>query len=87
MGINLIINTIFSLGLFINALLFIPQAIKIIKTKSSISLSKITYIGFLCTQAAAIAYGINHLDYILIFGYALSLITCGFVTILLFIYK
>lgn len=80
------IDSIFGISLFINASLFIPQAMRILKTKTTKGFSLITFIGFCLTQLAAILYGyINH-DYILMFGYILALICCGFVTILIFTY-
>lgn len=87
MWLTIIINTIFGVGLFINACLFIPQALRIIRTKCAYDLSLTTFIGFCLTQMAAIAYGYIHNDLILMVGYILSLISCGFVTILIIIYR
>ncbi|KTD29681.1 ATP-binding protein [Legionella maceachernii] len=81
------INLVFSVALFINALLFIPQAIKIFKEKSALGLSMWTFTGFLLTQLAAILYGVIHGDAVLTIGYLLSLITCGIVVALALIYK
>lgn len=81
------ITAIFSFGLFINAMLFIPQAIKLIKIKNPYGLSLITFIGFCLTQLSAIMYGIIKHDYVLAIGYGLSLITCGTVTFLLLLYR
>ncbi|HXW85715.1 MAG TPA: PQ-loop domain-containing transporter [Candidatus Bathyarchaeia archaeon] len=78
---EIIINSIFSLGLFINGSLFVPQAIKIIKLKSAKDLSLTTFIGFLATQLAAILYGFIHWDLILLYGYLY-----GVVSALIFIY-
>lgn len=82
-----LVSIIFSLGLFINALLFVPQAIRLLKLKSSTDLSLITFIGFLITQLAAILYGYYQHDKILLYGYLLSLISCGFVTYLIIYYR
>jgi MtN3 and saliva related transmembrane protein len=81
------ISVAFSIGLFINALLFIPQAIKLYKTKDAKDLSKITFIGFCLIQLTAIAYGFLQDDVILITGYILSLSTCGVVTFMILKYK
>jgi len=81
------IDVIFSIALFINAFLFIPQAIKLYQTKDAKDLSKITFVGFCLTQLSAIAYGFLHRDYILTIGYLLALATCGTVTFLIFKYK
>lgn len=77
---------VFSLGLFINGLLFIPQIFKIIKEKEAKEFSKITFVGFCLTQLSAIIYGYLQNDKILMTGYSLALITCGTLTILIFYY-
>lgn len=81
------INTVFATGLFINAMLFIPQAIRIYKTRTAKDLSLTTFIGFWLTQLAAVIYGYIHQDYILMFGYILALMTCGVVTILIITFR
>lgn len=77
------IQVIFGAGMFINAALFIPQAIRILRTNSTEGLSLITFGGFCLIQASGVAYGYVQHDYYLSFGYALSLLTCGFVTLLI----
>jgi MtN3 and saliva related transmembrane protein len=81
------IETFFSLGLFINALLFIPQIIKLYKTKSSEGFSLITFFGFNFIQIFTIFHGYLHHDILLMFGYILSFVTCGSVTYLIILYK
>ena len=56
--IKILVNFIFSIALFINGTLFLPQAFKILKLKNAKDLSLITFIGFLATQLAAILYGL-----------------------------
>jgi MtN3 and saliva related transmembrane protein len=85
--LKVVVDFIFGAGLFVNALLFIPQIIKLYKTKDSKDLSKITFVGFCLTQASAIVYGYFHQDKILMIGYAFSLIMCGTVTLLSFMYS
>ena len=82
-----LISVLFSMALFFNAMLFIPQAIKILKTKNVAGLSLFTFIGFCVTQLLAIIYGVLQHDNILVFGYLLSLITCGTVTIIILYYR
>lgn len=82
-----IIEVIFGLALFINALLFIPQSLTILKTKSIDGLSPITFIGFLIIQISVMAHGYLYKDYLLVAGYALSVLTCGFVVLLILKYK
>lgn len=82
-----IIDIIFAAGLFINSMLFIPQAVRLFKQKISTDLSLTTFIGFCATQLSAIIYGYLHNDYILMFGYMLALLTCGLVTGLIIFYR
>lgn len=77
----------FSLSLMINAALFIPQIISILKNKSAESLSLITFGGFNIIQLFTFLHGIMAKDYILAFGFGLSIITCGMVTYLIIYYK
>tara|TARA_B100001964_G_C13994339_1_gene492029 strand:- start:60 stop:359 length:300 start_codon:yes stop_codon:yes gene_type:complete len=77
------IDFVFAIGLFINAALFVPQAYRLLKLKDSSELSLVTFVGFLLTQLSAIFYGIIHTDYILVVGYVLAFISCGWVTILI----
>ncbi|MCD6047485.1 MAG: putative sensory histidine-kinase / response regulator [Gammaproteobacteria bacterium] len=85
--IQKIIELAFSSALFINALLFIPQAIKIFKDKSAEGVSLLTFFGFLLIQIAIIGHGLIHQDRLLIFGYILSVITCGSVVLLALYYR
>lgn len=77
---------VFGAGLFINSLLFIPQIIKVLREKAAHEFSRITFVGFCLTQLSAIVYGAYQNDKILMIGYALALITCGALTILIFKY-
>lgn len=81
------VSTLFGLALFINALLFIPQALKIFREKKSNEISLSTFFGFLFIQLIAVCYGVIHNDYILAIGYLLSMITCGAVVIFTLMYK
>ncbi len=81
------IRIVFGLGMFINAALFVPQAIRIVRTKSAEGLSLITFGGFCLIQLSAIAYGYIEHDYYLSLGYALSFVSCGCVTLLILFYR
>ena len=85
--LKVIVDFIFGVGLFVNALLFIPQAMKLYRTKDSRDLSKVTFVGFCIIQLSAIFYGYFHQDSVLMIGYIFSLIMCGLVTILSFKYS
>lgn len=81
-----VIEFVFSTALFINALLFIPQIIRIVKTKSAKNVSLTTFLGFLLIQIAIILHGIITHDVILIAGYLISVLACGTVVILIIIF-
>lgn len=82
-----IIQAIFSLALFINAVLFIPQSIRIIREKSAKGLSLITFIGFFLINLAIVLHGIIEHDFLLTWGYIASLVTIGAVVILILLYR
>ncbi|GHU19948.1 hypothetical protein FACS189472_10480 [Alphaproteobacteria bacterium] len=85
--IEYLIEAVFGFGMFINAVLFIPQAIKIYNTKSADGVSLATFAGFCVIQFFTVLHGYIHQDHILMFGNALSLICCATVTFLIIIYK
>ena len=82
-----VINFIFGIALFINALLFCPQIVKLIKEKNSKDLSVVTFGGFLMIQLSAVCYGYVHRNFILLMGYLLSVIFCSAVVFLILIYR
>ena len=81
------IEIFFTCALFFNALLFVPQAIKIWKAKSSKGVSLMTFLGFNVIQLLIILHGVLKGDCLLVFGYLLSLITCGAVTVLIVYFR
>ena len=82
-----IINFLFGLGLGINAMLFIPQIIKLIQTKDSKSLSLLMFGGFSLLQIISVLHGLVVSDHILAIGFSLSLLTCGTVFLLAVYYR
>jgi len=82
-----IIDFIFSIALFVNALLFLPQMYRLLKAKESKDLSLITFAGFLGIQLAAVLYGYVHHDFILLSGFLLSALFCGTVVVLIIFYR
>ncbi|HEV2524139.1 MAG TPA: PAS domain-containing protein [Gammaproteobacteria bacterium] len=82
-----IIEITFGFALFINAILFVPQAVKILREKSAVGVSLLTFVGFLFIQFVIVLHGIIHQDYPLILGYLLSMLSCGVVITLALIYK
>jgi MtN3 and saliva related transmembrane protein len=87
MTIATFIEMVFGLGLFINAALFIPQIIKLYKTKNAQGLSLVTFAGFNFIQLFTILHGYLHKDLLLIIGYVISFIACGVVTTMIILYK
>ena len=85
--VNNTIELIFSAALFFNALLFIPQAIRIFSEKSAKSISLITFVGFLFIQLAILGHAVIVDDHLLMWGYLVSLLTCGSVVLLSIFYK
>lgn len=84
---NSIIEFGFSLSLLVNAILFIPQARAIYKTKCAKNLSLFTFLGFNIIQLFTMLHGIAMRDYTLAAGYFLSILTCGCVSLLIIRYK
>lgn len=81
------IQLLFSAGLFLNALLFIPQAIQIIREKSAKGVSLLTFLGFLLIQFSIVLHGFVVKDYLLVVGYIVSMVTCGTVIVLVLRYR
>lgn len=82
-----IVAVIFGLGLFCNALLFVPQAIAVWRKKTDEGISLITFGGFSILQVVAIIHGVLQQDRALIFGMSASLLSCGTVTVLTLFYR
>jgi len=81
------IAILFGLGLVANAGLFVVQAVKIYKAKSSEGLSTMTFAGFSLLQIIGILHGYFQKDYYLLTGMAVSLLACGTVTVLSVVYR
>ena len=78
---------ILGIGLFINAGLFVPQAWQLYKTKDAEGLSLITFTGFLFINSTAVINGYFYHNWAMVFGYLLSIITCGVVVALAVYYR
>ena len=77
----------FSISLLVNALLFIPQARIIFRTKNVNDVSLVTFVGFNIIQLFTLLHGLITHDYILVLGYFFSIVTCGTVSFLIIYYK
>lgn len=82
-----IVEWMFSLGLLINAILFIPQALTLYRHKQGNELSLATFAGFNVTQLLTIGHGYFAHDYRLMVGIFCSLVTSGLVTWLIIYYR
>lgn len=85
--ILLYFDIFFIMGTFLNAAFFIPQILLLYRTKESTGLSLPMFLGFNFIQLVTAIHGYVVKDYILMWGYTLSFITCGIVVILITIYK
>ena len=81
------IEFMFGISLFINAVLFIPQIIILLRTKTARGVSLMTFLGFCGIQIFTILHGYIKKDFILMWGYVLSLMTCGTATYFIIYYK
>ena len=82
-----IIEFIFAISLFINAALFVPQIIILLRKKTARGISLVTFFGFCGIQFFTILHGYIKEDLILMWGYVISLITCGTTTYLIIYYR
>jgi|SRR6185437_9247354 len=82
-----IIEFIVGIGVFINAILFVPQIMKLIKWKNAQSLSLLTFIGFDIINILLVIHGLIRHDNILFFGYMLSVIANSFIIFLVIKYR
>ena len=77
----------FFIGLLINALLFIPQAVKLYRAKTTKGVSAITFLGFNVIQLFTAVHAYSAHDSLLLIGTLLSFVTCGVVTFFAFAYR
>lgn len=77
----------FSIGLFVNAILFLPQIIRLMRVKDARSLSLLTFGGFSFIQLFVVLHGFIMQDYLLTIGYLTSLVMCGTLTGLIIFYR
>lgn len=82
-----IIGSIFGMGLLANAVLFVIQAVKIIRRRSADGVSTFTFAGFSILQITGVLHGYLQGDLYLLFGMVASFLACGTVTALSIIYR
>lgn len=84
---KVVIEALFGFSLVINATLFIPQIVKLFKTKDADGLSFFTFLGFNCMQFLGALHCYLKEDYLPMLGWIASLFTCGVITILIIFYR
>ncbi len=87
MIVDKMIEYSFTSSLVVNALLFIPQIIRILKNKDSKEVSFITFFGFWLIQFVTTLHGFLRQDYLLAFGTLASMVTCGAIIWLIIFYR
>lgn len=82
-----VVGLIFGLGLMANAGLFVVQAVKIVRARSSKGVSTFTFAGFSVLQVTGILHGFLQQDWYLLTGMVASLLACGTVTVLSVVFR
>jgi len=77
-----IVAYVFGFGMLINAALFVPQALRIWRTRTAQGVSVLTFAGFNALQVTGVLHGYMQGDRALMTGMLASLLTCGAVTLL-----
>jgi MtN3 and saliva related transmembrane protein len=87
MALKEIVAVAFGLGLLVNASLFVPQAVKILRSRSAKDVSLVTFGGFNLLQLIGIAHGYLQGDLSLLLGMVASFVACGAVTVSGLVYR
>jgi len=87
MTIKDIVAVAFGLGLLGNAALFVPQAVRIVRSKSAKDVSLLTFAGFNLLQVIGMAHGALQHDLSLLLGMVASFLGCGAVTVSALVYR
>lgn len=87
MWLNYFINMFFSLGLFLNAALFVSKAIQLYRLKNAQSFSLLKFGGLNLIQIFTALHGFLVKDYLLAIGFCLSIITSSTLTAMIIFYK
>lgn len=74
---ELVFKLIFSGAMVVNAFLFIPQCLRIVRHNTGETLSLTTFGGFFVIQLITVVHGILHEDLLLTMGAGLSMMCCG----------
>ncbi|MBN1684435.1 MAG: hypothetical protein JW855_03240 [Gammaproteobacteria bacterium] len=81
------IQIAFFISLLFGALLFLPQIIRLARTKNSEGVSLITFLGFTLIQLLVIIHGFYYQDSLLILGTFLRFLSCAILIYLILLYR
>ena len=81
------IDVVFGVGLFINAILFIPQIVALWRKKHADDVSLLTFAGFNIINIFTVLHGVTVGDKWLIIGYSFSVTTNTIVTLMIIWYR
>ncbi len=87
LSVNAVGQIIFYLALFINIVIFVPQIIKLWRSKDAKSVSLMTFFGFLLLQLIIVFHGISIGDGVLTAAYLLSSLSCTILLGLILFYQ
>ncbi len=82
-----LIEMFFSLGLLINAVLFVPLSVDIFQKKSSQEYSFFKYFGLLIFQFFAMLHGYFTNDLTMALGFLLSTLSCLTLTVMITLFR
>lgn len=82
-----VVAWLFGTSLVVNALIFVPQALRIRRERSARGVSILTFGGFTVMQLVGTLHGYFQSDPVLMIGMAASLLTCGSVTVLAWLHR
>ena len=85
--INLVIEIVFGIALFINGIIVIPQIIKLRQIKNSNDLSFPSFFGFWLLQMIFFLHGYFYKDYMLMSGMAFAMIPNGVLVFQIIYYR
>lgn len=82
-----VVAWLFGTGLVMNALVFVPQALRIHRARNASGVSILTFAAFNAMQVVGTLHGYLQNDPVLMLGMFASLVTCGSVTVLAWLHR
>lgn len=86
-SVKSIIDLLFDFSLIINALVFVPQIVKILRLKAAKELSFVSFSCMFLLQLLFGLHGLLHQDYALLIGMIAAMMVSGIIAILILIYR